>query len=229
MSHIGVIACSAEGAALCYTSMCQQATVHLGKNNHPRITMDSIPLADWMPAFTSGDYQQVGEVMLRSAELLAAAGADFLICPDNSAHRAWDFIEDRSPLPFIHIAAAVGAEATRRQFQRVGVLGTRFTMDGPVYQDTLEPIGIESLAPSEADKDFIDHVIFSELIDGIISDQSRSGYQHVIERLRQQGCDAIALACTEIPLLISPDDSALPVLDSTRLLAGAAIRRALNA
>ncbi len=229
MSHVGIVACSAEGAALCYTSMCQQAAALVGKNNHPRVTMDSIALADWMPAFKLGDYEQVGEVMLRSAELLAAAGADFLICPDNSAHRAWEFIEDRSPVPFVHIAAAVGAEAKRRGFQRVGVLGTRFTMDGPVYPDALAPLGIESLAPSEADKDLIDHVIFSELIDGIITDQSRYGYQQVIKRLKQQGCDAVAFACTEIPLLISADDAALPVLDSTRLLAGAAVNRALRA
>jgi aspartate racemase len=225
--HIGIVACSAEGAALCYRSICQQALDVMGKSDHPRITLDSIPLAAWMPAFEAGDRDGVAQVMLDSAKVLAGAGADFLICPDNSAHVAWAEVQAATPLPWIHIAGAVGDEAVRRGYRHVGVLGTRFTMDGPVYPDTLTPMGIEVTVPEEDDRALVDRVIFDELIDGVVTDASRRAYRGVIERLWSRGCDAVALACTEIPLLIGPDDSPLPTLDSTRLLARAAMDEAL--
>lgn len=226
--HIGIVACSAEGAALCYRSICQQALDVMGKSDHPRITLDSIPLAAWMPAFESGDVDGLAQVMLDSAKVLAGAGADFLICPDNSAHVAWAEVQAATPLPWIHIAGAVGDEAVRRGHRHVGVLGTRFTMDGPVYADTLTPRGIAVTVPEDHDRDLVDRIIFDELIDGVVEDASRRAYQGVIERLVSQGCDAVALACTEIPLLIGPSDSPLPTLDSTRLLARAALDEALT-
>jgi aspartate racemase len=143
MRHIGLVACSAEGAALCYQSICRQALDVVGKNDHPRITMDSIPLASWMPAFEAGDLRGVARLMVESAQAVAAAGADFAICPDNSAHLAWDHVQEETPIPWLHIAVVLGEEAARRGFRRVGILGTRFTMDGPVYVDTLASIGIE--------------------------------------------------------------------------------------
>jgi aspartate racemase len=228
VKHIGIVACSAEGAALCYRAICQQALEAVGRNDHPRITLDSIPLAAWMPAFDAGDLDGVAAVMLDSARLLAGAGADFLICPDNSAHLAWDQVQAATPLPWLHIAEVVGAEAARRGHQRVGVLGTRFTMEGPVYRDALSALAIEVAVPPRDDRRLVDDIIFTELVDGVVTDESRRAYQDVIARLRARGCDAVALACTEIPLLVSADDSPLPVLDSTRLLAGAALREALS-
>jgi aspartate racemase len=189
--------------------------------------MDSIPLAAWMPAFDAGDHEALAGIMLESARLLASAGADFAICPDNSAHLAWDEVHAATPIPWLHIAGVVGAEARDRRHRRVGVLGTRFTMDGPVYRDALAPLGIEVVVPGSEDRTTVDRIIFDELVDGVITDDSRKAYQSVIERLARQGCDAVALACTEIPLLIGPDDSPLPTLDSTRLLAAAALREAL--
>jgi aspartate racemase len=227
MKHIGIVACSAEGAALCYQAICRDALQMVGKNDHPRITMDSIPLAAWMPSFDAGDYRGVARIMLDSAHLLAAAGADFAICPDNSAHRAWDHVQAETPIPWLHIAREVGAEAQRRGHRRVGVLGTRFTMDGPVYRDTLAPMGIGTMVPEADDYETVDHIIFSELVDGVFTDASRQAYDAVIARLRERGCDAVALACTEIPLLMRSDESPLPTLDSTRLLASAALREAL--
>ena len=228
MKHIGIVACSAEGAALCYQTICREAVAIFGRNDHPRITMDSIPLARWLPAFDAGDYEGVAAIMLDSARLLAAAGADFAICPDNSAHLAWDQVQAATPIPWLHIAQVVGEEARRRGARRVGVLGTRYTMGGPVYRDTLGALGIDTLVPEGTDFEMIDRVIFGELVHGVFKDSSRREYNRVIARLAERGCDAVALACTEIPLLVRDEESPLPTLDSTRLQARAALRRALD-
>jgi aspartate racemase len=229
MKHIGIVACSAEGAALCYQTICREALTAVGKNDHPRITMDSIAMARWMPAFDAGDWAGVARFMLESARVLAAAGADFALCPDNSAHLAWDQVQAGTPIPWLHIARVVAEEARRRGFRRVGVLGTRFTMGGgaPVYRPALEASGIEAVVPDEPDFETVDRIIFAELVDGVFTDESRDVYNRVIARLAGRGCDAVALACTEIPLLVRPAGSPLPTLDSTRLLARAALSVAL--
>lgn len=228
MKHIGIVACSAEGAALCYRTICQEALTVVGKNDHPRITMDSIPMARWMSAFDAGDWAGVARVMLESARLLASAGADFAICPDNSAHLAWDHVQAETPIPWLHIARVVGEEARRRKFRRLGLLGTRFTMGNgaPVYRSVLESLGIETIVPDTPDARTVDRIIFAELVDGVFTDASREFYNGVITRLGNRGCDAVALACTEIPLLVRPEEASLPTLDSTRLLAQAALREA---
>jgi len=230
LKHIGIVACSAEGAALCYRTICQEALTVVGKNDHPRITLDSIAMARWMPAFDAGDWAGVARVMLDSARLLANAGADFAICPDNSAHVAWDHLQAETPIPWLHIARVLGEEARRRGFRRVGLLGTRFTMGGgaPVYRPVLDALGIETVVPDPADAKEVDRIIFAELVDGVFRGASREFYSGVIARLAERGCDAVALACTEIPLLVRPEESPLPTLDSTRLLAQAALREAMT-
>jgi aspartate racemase len=227
VKHIGIVACSAEGAALCYRAICQEALALVGKHDHPRITLDSIPLAAWMPSFDAGDVDGLAAIMLESARLLAAAGADFAICPDNSAHLAWDHVQAETPIPWLHIVREVGTAAAHHGFRRVGVLGTRFTMDGPLYRDTLAATEIEAVVPEADDAETVDRIIFAELVNGMFSDASRQAYVDVIARLAARGCDAVALACTEIPLLVGPADSPLPTLDSTRILAAAALREAL--
>ena len=226
MKHIGIVACSAEGAALCYQTICREALEIVGKNDHPRITLDSIAMARWLPAFDAGDYAGVARFMLESTRVLAAAGADFAICPDNSAHLAWDFLQKETPIPWLHIARVLGEESALRGFRRVGVLGTRYTMAGHVYREALCALGIETLVPESRDFETVDRIIFSELVDGVFSDASRQVYNDVIGRLRDRGCDAVALACTEIPLLVRAGEAPLPTLDSTRLLARAALRHA---
>ena len=228
MKHIGIVACSVEGAALCYQTIGREALTLVGKNDHPRVTLDSIAMGRWLPAFNARDYKAVAGFMLESARLLAKAGADFAICPDNSAHLAWDHVQAATPIPWLHIAVVVGEEAARRGFRRVGVLGTRYTMGGPVYSECLGKLGIEAVVPEAADFETVDRVIWAELVDGIFSDASRQAYNRVIARLGDRGCDAVALACTEIPLLVRPDESPLPTLDSTRLLARAAVIEALK-
>ncbi len=228
MKHIGIVACSVEGAALCYQEIGRWGHRLLGENDHPRVTIDSIALARWMPAFDAGDLPALAAIMLDSARVLADAGADFAICPDNSSHIAWDVLRAGTPIPWLHIAEVLGAEARRIGARRVGVIGTRFTMGGPVYPRVLGAMGIETVAPAGADFDDVDEIIFGELINGVLRDESRRRYVDVIERLAERGCDAVALACTEIPLLVGPADSPLPTLDSTRLLAEAAVRAAID-
>ena len=176
MQHIGIVACSAEGASLCFETICRLGLEAVGKNDHPRITMDAIPLARWMPAFEAGDHEAIGRIMVESATVLARAGADFAICPDNSAHLAWAHVQQHSPIPWLHIVDELAAEAVRRGHRRVGVLGTRFTMSGPLYTDVLGPLGIEVVVPDGDDFDTVDRIIFDELIDGVFTPDSRDAY-----------------------------------------------------
>ena len=228
MKHIGIVACSAEGAALCYRTIAQAAEHYLGDYNHPTVTMHSIAMAEWMPAFNAGDYRKVGEFMLKSGKMVAEAGADFAICPDNSCHLSLKHFIDRSPIPWLHIGEAVAKEAQRSAWKKAGLLGTRFTMNGPMYRDVFRRHSIEVLAPDPEDQQIIDDVIWRELVRGSFPETSRVQYNQVISRLKDQGCDCVILGCTEIPLLVRPDDCPLPTLDSTRLLAQAAVEYALG-
>jgi aspartate racemase len=226
--HIGIVACSAEGAALCYRTVCLEGSELLGRDNHPEVSVHTHALAEYVKFIESGDWAGVAQLMLSSAEKLARAGADFLICPDNTIHQAFDLVEHRSPRPWLHIAREVAREAKHAHFHRVGVLGTRSLMEGPVYPAALQAAGIEHRVPNPTQRDKINHIIFEELVNGQFFPESRACFAEVIQSLKQEGCDAVALGCTEIPLLVTPDSSPLPTLDSTRLLARAALRKAVE-
>jgi aspartate racemase len=227
--HIGIVGCSAEGAALCYRTVCLEAEPLMGRHAHPEVTMHTISLAEYMKPIEAGaGWEPVAELMLRSAEALKRAGADFLICPDNTIHQAMPFVEPRSPLPWLHIAEEVGKEAARRGFKKLGLTGTKFLVSGPVYSEKLEQLGIGYVRPTEAQRERINSIIFDELVRGHQTAEALVYVQQVIEQFKGQGCDAVVLGCTEIPLLISDRESALPTLDSTRNLARAALRHALR-
>jgi aspartate racemase len=227
--HIGIVGCSAEGAALCYRTICMEAEPFMGRHAHPEITMHTISLAEYMKPVEEGmNWKGVGEIMLRSAETLKRAGAEFLICPDNTVHQALPFVVPRSPLPWLHIAEEVGKAARRRSFRRLGLTGTKFLVSGPVYPEKLEQLGIGYARPTVEQQERINSIIFDELVRGLQTAASLSYLQQVIEGLKTQGCDAVVLGCTEIPLLISDRESPLPTLDSTRTLARAALRHALG-
>lgn len=228
MKHIGIVACSAEGAALCYRTIAQVSERYLRVHDHPRVTMHSIPLADWMPAFDRGDYAAVGELMLESARVVANAGADFAICPDNSCHLSWEHFIARSPVPWLHIGEVVAAEARRNGWTKAALLGTRFTMDGPMYRDVFARHGMQVLAPPAKAREVVDRVIFDELVRGQFLESSRQKLNEIVAQLAAQGCDCVILGCTELPLLVRSDDCPLPTLDSTRLLAAAAVREAIG-
>ena len=227
--HIGIVACSAEGAALCYRTICLEGTRLLGSHNHPEVSMHTHPLAQYMKFISKGDWAGVAELMMTSAERLARAGADFLICPDNTCHQAFDLIEHRSPRPWLHIAQEVACEAKRHHFQRLAVLGTRYLMEGPVYPEKLKAVGIEYRIPNVQQRDKIDRIIMDELVNAQFLPQSRAYFTDVIRGFKNEGCDAVVLGCTEIPLIVSEESSPLPPLDSTRLLARAALRKAIIA
>ncbi|HJS98123.1 MAG TPA: amino acid racemase [Terriglobales bacterium] len=225
--HIGIVACSAEGAALCYRTICLEATAVMGRHTHPEVSMHTHSLADYMRCIYADDWQGVADLMLSSAERLARAGADFLICPDNTIHRAFDLMAPRSPRPWLHIVEEVANEAGRENFRRLALLGTRYTMEGPVYPAKLAAAGIEHAVPNAEERQRIDQIIMDELVYAKFKPQSLSYYLEVIGRLKAVGCDAVVLGCTEIPLLVTPEVSPLPTLDSTRILARAAVRKAV--
>jgi len=226
--HIGIVAGSAEGAALCYRTICLEAPAILGEHNHPEITMNSMPLAGYMRQIYAGDWKAVGESLAASATKVAAAGANFAICPDNTFHQAFEYLIPRSPIPWIHIARPVSEEAQRHGYRRLGIMGTKYLMEGPVYPETLKEFRLESRIPEEADRLRINDIIFKELVNGIFLESSRLYFNEVTTKLKAQDCDAVVLGCTEIPLIVRPDDCPLPTLDSTRLLARAALKQALE-
>ncbi|MGZ4815321.1 MAG: aspartate/glutamate racemase family protein [Terriglobales bacterium] len=228
MLHIGIVACSTEGAALCYRTISLEGAEMLGRHEHPEVSLHSFSLAQYMKHVDGGDWAGVAELMLASAEKLARAGADFLICPDNTIHQAFDLVEHRSPRPWLHIAREVGKEAKRREFKRLAVLGTRYLMEGPVYRETLKAEGIDRRVPGAEQRERINQIIFDELVNSQFLPRSLAYYVEVIRGMKDEGCDAVVLGCTEIPLLVTPEVSPLPTLDSTRLLARAAVRKAIE-
>ncbi len=225
--HVGIVACSAEGAALCYRTLCLEAEAVMGEHRHPEVSMHTYPLADYMPHIRAGQWDQVAELMLGSARKLAQIGAELAICPDNTIHQAFEMVQARSPVPWLHIADCVAQEARGRGFQRLGIMGTKYLMTGPVYPDALKRAGMNWEIPDRDDREEIDRIIFEELVKGQLLDGSRQFFRNVVSKLKARGCEAAVLGCTEIPLIVDPAECPLPTLDSTRLLARAALREAV--
>lgn len=228
MLHIGIVGCSAEGAALCYRTICSEGAALLGPHAHPEVSLHTPSLAEYVACLDHGDLVGVADLMLASAHKLASAGADFLICPDNTIHQAFSLLAGRSPRPWLHIAEVVAAEAQRRGYHRLGLTGTAWLVDSEVYPEALDRIGLEWRRPSAANRDLTSRIIMDELVYGKFGRDSVLTFQRVIDDFKIQGCDAVILGCTEIPLIIDDDNSALPTLDSTRLLARAALRHAIG-
>jgi aspartate racemase len=166
--------------------------------------------------------------MLSSARKLSDIGAEFAVCPDNTIHQAFDFVTAESPIPWLHIAEAVADEAKTKGFRSLAITGTKYLTTGPVYPDVLKKHGISCQIPDEDDREKIDTIIFKQLVSGVFLEESRLYFNRVIQKLRDRECDAVVLGCTEIPLLVDPNDCPLPTLDSTRLLAKAALKEALR-
>ena len=224
--HIGIVAVSAEGAALCYRTICVEGAAILGPHDHPQVTMHTYSLAEYMRLIETKGWHEAGLLMLESAALLERAGAELLVCPDNTIHQGLDLVRERSAVPWIHIAEEVAAVAASRGFKRLGLLGTRLLMEGPVYPQKLVSRQIAYEIPEARERERINRIIFDELVYGRFETGSRDYVRGVIAMLGDRGCDAVVLGCTEIPLLISQSDSPLPALDSTRILARAALREA---
>ena len=226
--HVGIVGCSAEGAALCYRTLCTEASAQMGEHMHPEVSMHTYPLGEYMVHIRSDNWKQVAELMLSSARKLTDIGAELAICPDNTIHQAFDLVVAESPIPWLHIAESVAQEAASRGFGRLGITGTKYLMTGPVYPETLKKFNLSYEIPDEDDREKIDNIIFVELVNGLLLEQSRLYFNEIIRKFKDRGCDAVVLGCTEIPLLVEPDDCPLPTLDSTRLLAGAALVESLK-
>lgn len=223
LKHFGILAHSAEGAALCFRTFCLEAEAKLGEHMHPDVTLDCIAMGHSMPAWDAADYDTVRAIHAKSIDRLARAGAEFFACPDNTSHIALEAPGPAFALPGLNIADVVADEAVRLGLTKIAVLGTKYTMEGPVYRRALPARGLEPAFPNADERAAINRIIFDELVKGVFKDTSRQFYIDVIDRLKSEGCDGAALVCTEIPLLITPDVSPLPTLDSTRLLARAAL------
>ena len=224
--HIGIVGVSAEGAALCYRTVCVEGEAFLGRHGHPEVTLHTYPLAEYMRHLDADRWEEAGRLLLASAGVLVRGGAELLICPDNTLHQALDLVVEAVPAPWLHIAEEVAAIAAERGCKRLGVLGTRYLMEGPVYPAKLVARGIAHEIPTAAERRRIDAIIFDELVRGRFEDASRRYLAGVIEALGARGCDAVALACTELPLIVGDADSPLPAIDSTRTRARAALREA---
>jgi aspartate racemase len=228
MLHIGILAHSADGSALCYLEMVREGARRLGAHQHPEITMSLLPMGPTLPWWDALDLENINAHLRATAQRLADAGCDFFVCPDNTAHIALDAAREPFPLPGLHICEVVAERAKADGRKRIALLGTRYTMQGPAYPAAFARHGLEMSVPGEADQELLNRLIFDELCMGEITERARAEFLRVIEMMKREGCDAAALSCTEIPLIVTPENSPLPTLDSTRLLAQAAVAVALG-
>lgn len=228
MKTIGIAAHSAEGGALCFLTACREGAVQLGPHMHPRVVLSAVPMGLSMPGWANDDHAAVGRFLAEGVQQVADAGADFYICPDNTAHIVLEQIANDLPIPGLHIAEVVCREIVTHGWKRIGLLGTSWTMTGPVYAKALAERGLERLIPDQATRERLNTAIFDDLCQGIFAPETTALFVRAIADLQAEGAECVILGCTEIPLIISPANSPLPTLDSTRLLATYAVREALS-
>jgi aspartate racemase len=225
---LGIAAHSAEGGALCFLTACREGAAHLGPHMHPTIVVSAAPMGLSMPGWQTGDYSSVARFLSQGVRQVADAGADFYICPDNTAHIVLEQIADDLPIPGLHIAEVVCREITTYGWKHVGLLGTKWTMTGTVYAEALEKLKLKRLIPDEPMMERLNAAIFDELCQGIFNGQATELFIQAIDDLKSKGAECVILGCTEIPLIVTSANSPLPTLDSTRLLAKYAVREAVN-
>jgi aspartate racemase len=228
MRRLGIVAHSAEGASLCFLTACREGQKRMGPHMHPEIMVSAIPMGLSMAGWDAHDHGTVAQLLRRGVEQVAAGGADFFICPDNTAHIVLEQIAHTLPIPGLHIADVVMREMERRGWRVAGVLGTEWTMTGTVYADALRRRGFKRLIPDESTRSRMHHAIFEELCLDRSTPATTALFVKAVADMRSAGADCAILGCTEIPLILSDSNSPLPVLDSTRLLARYAVEEALE-
>ena len=228
MKTIGIVAHSAEGGALCFISACREGAARMAPHMHPAIVMSAIPMGLSMEAWEAGDHATVGKFLAQGVQQVVDAGADFFVCPDNTAHIVLEQIAESLPIPGLHIAEVVCRQIVDQGWKRVGLLGTNWTMNGPVYKKAVSNSGLKRMIPDELVKQRLHDAIFEELCQGVFKAETTALFIQAIEDLKSQGAECVILGCTEIPLIINAENSPLPVLDSTRMLARYAVGEALN-
>lgn len=225
---MGIVAHSAEGAALFFLTACREGGVQLGPHMHPTIVMSAVPMALSMPGWETDDHELVARYLARGVRIVADAGADFYVCPDNTAHIVLERIAAELPIPGLHIAEVVCREITTQGWKRIGLLGTKWTMTGPVYGRALEQRGLECVIPDEAVRERLNAAIFDELCQSIFNEETTQLFLDAIDDLKSRGAECVILGCTEIPLIVNTTNSSLPIVDSTRLLAKYAVKEATS-
>lgn len=229
MKTIGMIGgMSWESTLLYYRLINQETKRRLGGHHNARSVMVTLDFEEVERMQRSGDWDGAGRLLAGAAQQLERAGADFIVLCTNTMHTVAHWIESATSLPLLHIADAMADEVQHAGENRVGLLGTRFTMEQPFFRERLERRGIEVLVPDESSRETIHRVIYDELVHGITRDQSREQYRAVIATLAQNGARSVILGCTEIGLLIQQSDSPLPVHDTTVVHATAAVNWALS-
>jgi len=228
LKTIGIVAHSYEGGALCFLTACREGGVLLGTHMHPSIVLSAIPMGLSMPGWQTDDYSEVSKYLAAGVDHVTKAGADFFICPDNTAHLVLEKFISKLPIPGLHIAEVVGHEIVSNGWKRIGLLGTQWTMTGTVYANVLEARRLVKIIPDEPVRTKINNAIFNELCLGIFRQETINLFVNTIADFKTKGAECVILGCTEIPLIITEDNSPLPVLDSTRLLAQYAVNFALS-
>ena len=226
--HIGIVGCSYEGAALCYRTICNEGSKYLGEHAHPEISIHTHPLSEYMICINKDDWNGVAELMISSAKKLCKIGAEILICPDNTIHQSFSIVKKEISTPWLHIAEEVMLIALKENYKKIGILGTKYLMEGPVYPEQIDKNNLRYEIPKEEQRNKINQIIFNELVYGIIKEDSKNYFLSVINELKKKGCDSVVLGCTEIPLIVLPNESSLPTLDSTRILARSALKHAIE-
>ena len=228
VKHIGIVACSYEGAALCYKAICNEGALYLGEHAHPEVSLHTHPLNEYMKYIVADDWEDVAALMISSANKLSTIGAEILICPDNTIHQAFSIVKNAIALPWLHIAEEVTIEAGKNNYRKIGILGTKYLMEGPVYPQKFMAANIRYQTPAEEQRNQVNNIIFNELVYGIIKKESKEYLLTVVTDFKLKGCDAVVLGCTELPLILLSNESPLPTLDSTRILARAALKNAIT-
>jgi aspartate racemase len=226
--HIGIVAVSPEGAALFYQALHRAAGRMLPPSEEPRISMHNEPLNLYIDAIRKDDWHAVGRLLRRSADYLARCGAEFVLSPDNVVAHGIHLAEVGSPIPWLHMIELVGETIQRDGKKTVGVIGTKLVTSASTYQTMLGLKGIHVLPPEPREADTLDQIIYGELIYGQSRPESRLTVLHIIDNLAQRGCEGVILACSEAPLLVTQENSPLPVYDSSAILAEGAVRRAIG-
>jgi len=231
MKTIGLIGgVSPESSIIYYREINRGMQSRLGKAHSARMVLYSVEFQEFAELQHKGDWAALSKIVVQAARTVEAAGADFLVICSNSVHRQAEDVERNVSIPLLHIADPTGAAIRQAGLKKVGLLGTRFTMQERFLTGRLEDsFGLEILVPNQRDQEVVHRVIYDELTKGIIRPESRQLYREVIERLGSAGAQGIILGCTEIMLLISQSDTTLPVFDTTTLHAEAAVSMSLEA
>jgi aspartate racemase len=230
LKHIGIVCVSSPGAALCYQTICTEGEKVLGERYaHPEVSMHAFSFSEYMARIERGDWGGVAELLVASAKKLADIGADFIVCPDNTVHIAFGKFVENSPIPWLHIAEEVAKEAKRLSFGKLAIIGTCSLMKSEVYPSKLRLYGIDWAVPNVKQREEVNEIIFNELVYGIIKHESREKLVGIVKSMAQnEGCDAVVLGCTELPLILNSEYCPIPALDSTRILARAALKKAVE-